>query len=219
MLFKFCLSVFIKPHLFLLYFGDLVIKVVDNDRRADLDESELLDDGDINTELKGRWSFYLFSSLFFALATAYSEDVLFLALLLGKRVLDLTSFELVIQVLSGSLAQEVRLCFTCDRLGVLDKSCLALQFIKIADDVLASIELLFVRMRQTLDVVLAFFLILFLFVFTIENSFLLLGHPLDVKDFFALHLEVIACLPIVLTLGVLLFKQVTDVLGELIDFF
>jgi hypothetical protein len=126
LLFKFGLSVFIKPHLFLLYFGDLVIKVFDIDRGADLDESELLNDGDVNTELKGRWSFYLFFSLFFALATAYPENVLFLALLLGKRMLDLTSFELVIQVLSGSLAQEIRLCFTCDRLGVLDKSCLAL---------------------------------------------------------------------------------------------
>ena len=84
---------------------------------------------------------------------------------------------------------------------------------------LASVKLLFVRLRQTLDVIFTFFFELLLFVFTIKDYLLLLCHPFDVEDLLALHFKVIAGMPILLTLGVFLLKEVTDVLCELVDFF
>lgn len=74
-----------------------------------MDEAELLDHYDVDVEFERSLSFSLSLLLFLALAAANSENVLLFALLLAESVLNLASLNLLLEVLLGSLAEEVRL--------------------------------------------------------------------------------------------------------------
>lgn len=108
-LLKLDLSVLVEPCLLLLYFGNLGVEVVDGDGWADLDEAELLDHHDVDVEFERSLSFSLSLLLLLALAAANSENVLLFALLLAESVLNLASLNLLLEVLLGSLAEEVSL--------------------------------------------------------------------------------------------------------------
>lgn len=109
-----------------MYFDNLCVDVIHADRRANLDEAELLDDNDVDVEFKSSLGLGLRLLLLLALATADSEDVLLLALLFAERVLDLASLDFLLKILSGGLAEEVSLCVASHLLRVLHQSCFAL---------------------------------------------------------------------------------------------
>ena len=216
-------AILTEPALLLLYLPDAIVQIVVGDRRRDAQHRELLDDDQVKLErLLVLHRLLLLLSLLFT-GTANGHRGSGLPLLLGLGDLDLALGDLLVDLLLDSLPLELRLGLSGRLLVVDNEPGSHLQGVQIADQVLAAIQLFLVRMRQILDCLFAFFFALLLVSLVLHDLVLLSLHPIDMLDFVLLHFEIVALLPVFLTLLVfegverreLLLDRV-DLLGDLV---
>lgn len=102
------LAILSVPSLLLLNFGNLAIQVVQVDGGRNLNAAKILDDNNVDVKLKD----VLFSrlrllALLLAFTTTNAHHVLLFSLLLGKSSLEFALLDFLVEVLLGSLREEV----------------------------------------------------------------------------------------------------------------
>ena len=214
MLLKLGTTILLIPLFLFLDCLESLLKVVRAGWRGNSERGKLLDDGEVEVELlvlclRCR----LLSALALVLLAATDlHHVLGLALSLRLADLNLASIDLLVQALLDGLLLESGLGSTGCVFIVNDEAKFDLLLSDVADQMVARVDLLRIRVGKRADECLLLSLAHLSLCLLVHHTVFLPLHPLNVLDLLVLHLEVVATLPVS-------FAQIVLLLVERVELF
>ena len=210
-------SIILKPLLLLLDKFETIVKVIIDDGSRDVEQSKLLDNDEVQVEglfVLNKLAL-LFTLLLLAAADRSHCSSFSLSLVLSN--LDLAIGQLLVNLLLDSLLSLFSFQLSGDLLAVDDEASTDLQGGQVADEMVATVNLFSIRMRQTFDLFLALLFSLLLHSSVRYNFVFLSLHPVDVIDLLKLDFVVISSLPVSFTLFIFLLVERIELLVACLD--
>ncbi len=150
------------------------------------------------------------------LASADNQHGLCLSLLLALELLHLLVLQSFVDLLSIEFLQKFLLGFLCKLLAVLLETCFAHQLVAVADQVVAGFDFFCIGVGKVFNLLSATSLLLFNFLFTFNQLVFQVLGLLDVVNKILLNFVVVLRFVVSVSDLVLLSKQCTDLVADLV---